>query len=129
VHPHARLDAIGADDLPPGLESFLEGHDAGLRQRDLDGFEDFLRRDAEVQRDPDVTLDVPLGGPHRGERRDEDELLGAPVEQAIVKVRASHEVVGRLQDGEVVLGHDLVVVQDVASGPRHIVDVRLGVFH
>ena len=57
------------------------------------------------------------------------QLLGAPVELALVKVGPSYQVIGGLQHGEVVLGHHFVVIEDVPTGAGHVVDVALGVFH
>src|SRR3712207_9249122 len=77
----------------------LEGDDPGFGQRDLDGLEDLLFRDPEVQGHPYVTLDVPLARPHDREAGDEDELFGLAVESPRLEVGRLDEAVGRLQIG------------------------------
>src|SRR3712207_9505235 len=86
----------------------LEGDDPGFGQRDLDGLEDLLFREPEVQGHPYVALDVPLARPHDREAGDKDELLRTAVEAPLLEASGLDEIVGRLQDVEVVPGHHLV---------------------
>ena len=65
-----RLDALSTCDLPPGLESLLKGHDTGLGQGDLYGLQYLLLRDAEVEGNPNVALDVSLACPHHRQAKD-----------------------------------------------------------
>src|SRR3712207_2895803 len=60
VDLHPRLEALGTDHLPPGLDPPLERHDPRLGKRDLDSLQDLLFGETEVQGYPNVALDVPL---------------------------------------------------------------------
>ena len=120
------FDAVSPNHFAPGIEPGLEGHDTCFRQRDLDCLKDLLLGEPEVEGDADVALDVALGCTHHGQAHDEYEFLCLPVQCALVKVGGRHHVVCGLQHGEVVLGHDLVVFEDVAALAGHVVDVVLG---
>jgi hypothetical protein len=72
-----------------------------------------------------VALDVSLARPHDREAGDNDELLRPAVEASLHEVSSLYQTVGCLQDLEVAQGHYLVVVEDVAQFPVHLIDIGL----